>query len=78
MRDRLERFQKAGKQRRGEMEALSARLAAVQQQLAKAEQVNILRRLLGVVELRHVSSVASWAWVACRAVSVTNCRRSSC
>ena len=35
MRDRLERTQKAGKQRRGEMEALSAQLAAVQQLLAQ-------------------------------------------
>ena len=49
MRDRLERFQKAGKQRRGEMEALSAQLAAVQQQLAQAEQVHNLRRLLGLL-----------------------------
>ena len=47
MRDRLERFQKAGKQRRGEMEALSTQLAVVQQLLAKAEQVNSLRWLLG-------------------------------
>ena len=50
MRDRLERLQKAGKQRRGEMEALSAQLAAAQQLLAKAEQVSNLRRLLELCE----------------------------
>ena len=70
MRDRLERFQKAGKQRRGEMEALSAQLAGVQQLLAKAEQVNNLRRLLGLYELPYVSSFATLAWEPCRAVFV--------
>lgn len=71
MRDRLERTQKAGKQRRGEMEALSAQLAAVQQLLAKAEQVNDLRRLLALFKLPRVSSVAAWAGEPCRSVSVT-------